>query len=116
MERSGLVREGRLEDNLPAPERSSRQLPHRASRISDRARWDRVGGHRYDREVLRHEWMSRVDITRGDDDRTPVRTDVIEDSGEGPRYEGKGNESPLADQSTSAGERTTTAIAASTVR
>jgi len=60
--------------------------------------------------------MRRVNIPRRDDDGAPLRTHVIERPGERTGDEGKHDEGALADQSWSAGERTTTVIAPSTVR
>ena len=60
--------------------------------------------------------MGRIDIARGHDHRTSLRADVIQDPGERPCGHGKRDQRALADQSWSAGERTITAIGASTVR
>ena len=60
--------------------------------------------------------MCRIKISRGDDDRAPLGTDVIKGPGEDSGSESQDNKCALPDQSTSAGDRTTIAIAVSTVR
>ena len=116
MERGCIHGQSRLEDDLAPPERRPRQLSQGCALVGERTRRNRVGGHGHDTEVVGGERVGPVNIPRRDNDRAPLRTHVIERPSERTGRESKHDESALADQSWSAGDRTTTVIAPSTVR
>ena len=87
MELGGAIGEGRSEQDLPAPERCARELPDRSAHVGKGAGRNGIDRNRDDREVVGHERMSRIEISRRDYDRASLRADVVQRASDGAGHE-----------------------------
>ena len=116
MKRGGIVGKSRTENDLAAPERCFRYFSDGRVRIDECAGRNGVSGDRNDREIVGDERMRRVDVPRCDEDGTALGSNVIESPCEHTCDEREADEGALADQRSSAGDRTRTEMATSTMR